>query len=210
MSSPLGSFARNLVGLFLLTVSALALAQKIPADGTDFRSLRQPVAVEVPAGKIEVIEFFWYGCPHCNTLEPSLVDWTRKQAPDVVVRHVPVAFNDSLVPHQRLYYTLEALGKETELRPKVFAAIHREKNMLNKEELMADWAAKNGIDRKKFVDTYNSFGVQTKTRRAAQLAESFGIDGVPSIAVAGKVVIPNSPAVLTVADYLVARERTKK
>ncbi len=201
------SYASKVLGVLLVTFGALASAQKAPASGTDYRTLKQPVAVEVPAGKIEVVEFFWYGCPHCNSLEPSLNEWIKRQAADVVVRHIPVAFNDSLVPHQRLYYALEALGKESELRPKIFSAIHRERNLLNTQDLMADFAAKNGIDRKKFLDTYNSFGVQTKTRRAAQLAEAFGVDGVPAIAVAGKFIIPNSSALLTVTDYLVARER---
>jgi len=206
MTLNLLSRARALVGLFLLTAAATALAQGAPVEGRDYRVVRPAQPVETP-GKIEVIEFFWYGCPHCNSLEPSLKEWIKRQGPDVVVRQVPVAFNDSTVPHQRLYYALEALNKESELRTKVFAAIHGERNPLNREGVQADFAAKNGIDRQKFIDAYNSFGVQSKTRRASQLAEGFGVDGVPMIAVNGKYLISNSQRILQVADYFVASER---
>jgi len=208
MSLRFASFARNLLGIFLISLTSVALAQKVSfVEGKDYRLVKPAQAVETPAGKIEVIEFFWYGCPHCYSFESSLNDWIKKQAADVVVRHIPAAFNDSLVPHQRLYYALDALGKEADLRAKVFAAIHVERNPLNKEEIQADFVARNGIDRKKFIDTYNSFTVQSKTRRASQLAEGFGVDGVPMMAVNGKYTIPNAPNTLAVLDYLVARER---
>ena len=210
MSKVLSSLTRFLSGLLFLTsltLSAAASAQNAPAEGKDYRALRPAQATDAGAGKIEVIEFFWYGCPHCNAFEPVLNDWIKKQGADVVVRRVPVAFNASLVPHQRLYYALDALGKETELRAKVFAALHVEHNPMNKEEVMADWAAKNGIDRKKFLDAYNSFTVQTKTARAAQMADAYGVDGVPMMAVNGKFTVPNSGNTLRIVDYLVARER---
>ena len=200
------SFAALLFATLLGFAAAGSAVAQAPVRGTNYVELSPPQPTEA-SGKIEVIEFFWYGCPHCNTFEPSLNDWIKKQAADVVVRHVPAAFNDSLVPHQRLYYALDALGKEADLRAKVFAAIHVERNPLNKEEMQADFVARNGIDRKKFIDTYNSFTVQSKTRRASQLAEGFGVDGVPMMAVNGKYTIPNAPNTLAVLDYLVARER---
>jgi len=207
MSKVLSSLARLLTGLALLTLTAAASAQNAPVEGKDYRAVRPAQATDAGAGKIEVIEFFWYGCPHCNSFEPALNDWIKKQGPDVVVRRVPVAFNASLVPHQRLYYALDALGKETELRAKVFAAMHVEHNPMSKEEAMADWVAKNGVDRKRFLDAYNSFTVQTKTARAAQIADVFGVDGVPMMGVNGKFTVPNSGNTLRIVDYLIARER---
>ena len=207
MSKVLSSLARLLSGLALLTLTAAASAQNAPVEGKDYRAVRPAQATDAGAGKIEVIEFFWYGCPHCNAFEPVLNDWIKKQGPDVVVRRIPVAFNASLVPHQRLYYALDALGKETELRAKVFAAMHVEHNPLSKEDAMADWVAKNGVDRKKFLDAYNSFTVQTKTARAAQVADVFGVDGVPMMAINGKFSVPNSGNTLRIVDYLIARER---
>jgi len=208
MTQVINRLVRMFSGLFLMACAAGALAQGAPVDGKDYRSLRPVQQTEAGPGKIEVIEFFWYGCPHCNAFEPALNDWIKHQAADVVVRRVPVAFNDSLVPHQRLYYALEALGKEAELRAKVFAALHVERNPMNKEDVMAAWAAKNGIDAKKFSEAYNSFAVQTKTRRAAQIAEAYGVDGVPMMAVNGKFTVANSGNTLRTVDYLVARERS--
>ncbi len=208
MNSRIASCVTALLGTLLLTFSVTASAQRALVEGKDYRTVK-PVQIVETAGKVEVIEFFWYGCPHCNSLEPTLNQWIQRQGPDVAVRRVPVAYNDALVPHQRLFYALEALGKENDLRAKVFHSIHVEKNPLNRQELMADFAVKNGIDRKIFLDTYNSFAVQAKTRRASQIAEGYGVDGVPLVAVNGKYLISNSPALVSTIDTLVTRERSQ-
>ena len=118
--------AACVVAAAALGLPAFAQAQiKKPEEGGDYRTLDKRVAVEAPQGKIEVIEFFWYNCPHCNAFEPKLDAWTRKLPPDVVLKRVPVAFRDDFVPQQRLYYTLEAMGKLEELHAKVFNTIHR-------------------------------------------------------------------------------------
>lgn len=203
------SFTRSLVAISLLGLASATSAQQAITEGKDYRVIRPAQPLESPASKIEVIEFFWYGCPHCNSLEPALDSWIKRQGADVTVRRIPVAFNDKLVPHQRLYYALEALGKESELRAKVFQAIHRDRNPLNTQDLMAEFAARNGIDRKAFIDTYNSFAVQSRTRRAAQIAENYRVDGVPMMAVQGTFVIPNSPNILNHVDALVSRVRSQ-
>ncbi|RZJ00198.1 MAG: thiol:disulfide interchange protein DsbA/DsbL, partial [Haliea sp.] len=164
----------------------LAWAQKKPEDGTDYRSLDKRVAGEAPAGKIEVVEFFWYSCPHCNAFEPRLEAWAKKLPADVVLRRVPVAFRDDFVPQQRLFYSLEAMGKLPELHAKVFNAIHVEKLPINKEATILEWVGKNGVDRAKFQETYNSFSVSTKARRAAQLQDAFKVEGVPALGIAGR------------------------
>jgi thiol:disulfide interchange protein DsbA len=194
--------------------SVLAQARK-PDDGTDYMTLKERVAVEAPAGKIEVIEFFWYSCPHCNAFEPKLVNWIKKLPADVSLRRVPVAFRDDFVPQQRLYYTLEAMGKLDELHAKVFHAIHTEHQMIDKEGTIVAWAEKNGLDKAKFVELYNSFSVQTKARRATQLQDAYKVQGVPAIGVAGRFYTDGTMAgtidrALQVTDYLIAEVRKSK
>ena len=194
--------------------SLLAQARK-PDEGTDYLSLDKRVAVEAPAGKIEVIEFFWYSCPHCNVFEPKLVNWIKKLPADVSVRRVPVAFRDDFVPQQRLYYTLEAMGKLDELHSKVFHAIHTEKQVIDKEGPILAWAEKNGLDKVKFIELYNSFSVQTKARRATQLQDAYKVQGVPALGIAGRYYTDGTLAgtmerALQVTDYLVAEARKAK
>lgn len=178
--------------------------------GVDFRVLKTQQNTEVPAGKIEVIEFFWYGCPHCNTLDPVVRKWEKTLAPDVVFRRVHVMFREPA--HQQLHYTLEAMGKADELGPKVFEAMHVEKNPMNSPEKIADWVSKFGVDRKQFTEVWNSFTVRTRMKKATQTMEAYGIDGVPAFAVNGKYftspsMVGSNEGVLVVIDELVARER---
>ena len=204
--------AACVLGAAALGLPGLAFAQRKPEDGRDFRALDKRVAVEAPAGKIEVIEFFWYSCPHCNAFEPKLVSWIRRQPADVVVRRVPVAFRDDFVPQQRLFYTLEALGKLDELHSKVFEAIHVQRQPTNREDSILAFAEKNGLDRAKFQELYNSFGISAKARRAAQLQDAYGVEGVPAIGVAGRwytdaTMAGNMDRALQVTDHLVAEAR---
>ena len=113
---------------------ALFAQVKKPEEGTEYLTLDKRVRSEAPQGKVEVIEFFWYSCPHCNAFEPRLEAWIKKQPADVVVRRVPVAFRDDFVPQQRLFYTLEAMGKLDELHGKVFQPIHANREPINRED----------------------------------------------------------------------------
>lgn len=199
----------------LLGAAALGLPGMAWAQREGFRRLDKPVAVEAPAGKIEVVEFFWYSCPHCNAFEPKLVKWIAAQGPDVSVRRVPVAFRDDFVPQQRLFYALEAMGKVGDLHHKVFEAIHGQRNPLNREEMILAFAEKNGLDRTKFQEMYNSFAVSTKARRATQLQDAYKVEGVPALGVAGRFYIDGETAgsmdkALLVADQLVAEARKTK
>ena len=169
----------------LSTTPSLAQAVK-PQQGIDYLILDKPVAVESAAGKVEVIEFFGYWCPHCNAFEPELEAWLKRLPANISFKRVPVAFNDAAIPLQKMYYTLEALGRVNDMQRKVFTAIHAEKINLNTQEGIVAWAVKQGIDQKKFVDAYTSFAVNTKVTKAKQLANAFKIDGVPSMGVAGR------------------------
>jgi len=173
--------------LIALQAPAIALAQfKKPVAGTDYQVLDARAPVEAPVGKIEVVEFFWYSCTHCNAFEPMLADWVKKLPKDVAFRRAPVAFNDSFVPQQKLFYTLESLGLLDKLHPKVFAAIHVEKLNLSKAEAIVEWVGKNGVDQAKFVKEYNSFGVVTKTQKGSQMQSAYKVEGVPALGVGGQ------------------------
>ncbi len=194
-------------------VSAPALAQgNAPQAGTDYLLVEQRAAVDAPAGKIEVVEFFWYSCPHCNAFEPTLDAWIKRAPKDVVVRRVPVAFRDEMVPQQRLYFVLDAMGLVGKLHAKVFAAVHVEKLKLDRAELIADWVTKQGVDKTKFIDHYNSFSVATKARKATELQNAYRVEGVPALGVAGRyytdgTIAKSMERALQVTEFLVAGVR---
>lgn len=194
---------------------ALATAQVLkPQPGADYLALDKRVPVEAPAGKIEVVEFFWYDCPHCNAFEPTLVAWMARLPNDVSVRRVPVGFRDGMVPQQRLYYALEALGVRERLHGKVFDAIHADKQLpkgaVGTE--IARWIATQGVDPDKFLATYNALEVGSRVARATQLQDQYGVQGVPALGVAGRFYTDGElartmPRALQIVDYLVAEVR---
>jgi thiol:disulfide interchange protein DsbA len=191
--------------------NAQAQARK-PEAGADYLVLDKRAPVDAPAGKIEVVEFFWYSCPHCNAFEPALDAWIRKLPKDVAMRRVPVGFRDDFVPQQRLYYAIEAMGLVEKLHAKVFAAIHGEKLPLNKGDQIGDWVAKQGVDKDKFMEQYNSFTVSTKASRATQLQNTYRVEGVPALGIAGRfytdgTLSKNMERGLQVAEFLVAEVR---
>jgi thiol:disulfide interchange protein DsbA len=178
------------LSLFAATAGASPSA---PVNGTDYRTLDK--AQQTDSGKkVEVTEFFWYSCPHCSALEPALEAWVKKQGDKINFKRVPVAFRDSFIPQQKLYYSLEALGWVNALHGKVFRAIHVERQPLDTDKQIADFIAKQGVDTKKFAETYNSFGIQSKVQRATQLQAAYKVDGVPMIAIDGRYI--TSPSII--------------
>ena len=191
--------------------SALAQARQFK-EGKDYKRLDKPVAPEAPAGKVDVIEFFWYSCSHCNAFEPTLDAWVKTAPKDMAIRRVPVAFNASFVPQQKLFYALEGMGKLDEVHAKVFRAIHVEKQKLAKDDEIFAWIGKQGLDVAKFKEIYNSFSVSNQVRRASQLQDAYGVEGVPSMGVAGKYYTDGTMAgsmqtVLQVVESLTAMAR---
>ena len=182
-------------------LSPLAHAQaKKPVAGKDFHILDAKAPVEAPAGKIEVVEFFWYSCPHCNIFEPALANWVKALPKDMAFKRSHVAFNDGFVPQQRLFLALEAMGMLEKLHVKVFNAIH------------SDWVVKQGVDKAKFLEQYNSFSVSTKATRSTQLQNAYRVEGVPALGIAGRFYTDGSMAgsmerALQVAEYLIAEVR---
>ncbi|MFM1926283.1 MAG: Thiol:disulfide interchange protein DsbA precursor [Pseudomonadota bacterium] len=181
-------------------------------SGKDFLTLDRPLATEAGAGKVEVIEFFWYSCPHCHAFEPAFGQWVKNAPKDVVVRRIPVSFRDDFAPQQRLFFTLEAMNLLDSLHVKVFNAVHVEKQPLNTDASILAWAQKQGVDKAKFEETYKSFGVASKLKRAVQLQNDFKVEGVPSLGIAGRYYTDGSLAgnmdrALKVAESLIAQTR---
>jgi len=189
-----------------------APAKPAPQEGIEYVTLDKRVPAESSDGKIEVIEFFWYSCPHCNAFEPRFAQWLKTTPKDVVVRRVPVRFRDDFEPQQRMFYTLEAMGKLEALHVKLFTAIHGDKQKLDTFDTLSAWAVKNGLDKAKFTEIFNSFGVATKARRATQLQEAFKVQGVPSLGIAGRfytdgTLASSMESALAVTEYLIGQVR---
>jgi thiol:disulfide interchange protein DsbA len=202
----------GLTGLASLS-STNALAQRKPPEaGQDYKALAQRAPVEAPAGKIEVVEFFWYNCTHCNAFEPSLSEWVRKLPKFVAFRRVPRRFADNEIAQQQLYYALEAMGLIEKLHTKVFAAIHVEKQQLNTPTAITDWVAKQGVNKAEFTKQFESFTAISKANKAKQLQDAYQIEGVPALGVAGRFITDAGMAggnarALQVVDALVESVR---
>ena len=189
-------------------------APRVPQEVKDYVTLKTPVPVE-SGGKIEVLEFFQYSCPHCASYDPYLQAWRKKLPADVDYKRIPIAWDNSTMPHVRIYYTLETLGKLDDMHQKVFTAIQKNRQPMVNPEQIADFMAANGIDRKQWIDTYNSFSVAARSNRAGQIWRAYKIDGTPAVAVDGKFttapsMVGSREGSLIVLDYLVQRARAEK
>ena len=180
--------------------------------GKDYIKLDRTIPTAPEAGKIEVIEFFWYSCSHCNAFEPTFAQWAKNAPKDVVVNRIPVAFREDFAPQQRLFFTLEAMGLLEKIHIKVFQAIHVERLALNTDASILAWVEKQGVDKNKFADIAKSFGVASKLKRAVQLQNDFKIEGVPSLGVAGRFYVDgtlagNMERALQVTESLLSQVR---
>ncbi len=210
--------ARVSTGLMVWTL-ALLIFFAGPAGAQQTRPLRaeidylviDPQPVSVRTG-IEVIDFFWYGCPHCNNLQPPLERWIGRQPPDVTVRRIPAILRDTWAPHARIYYTLEALGEVARLHQRVYDSYHIEKLAMSRPEVMTEWAVRHGISSDRWDEAYNSVAVQRKIEEAARLTRAYKVSGTPSLVVQGRYLTSGNMAeslegLVTTLDRLVRRER---
>lgn len=192
-------------------VPGAALAQAL-VEGKQFTRLQMPQPTET-AGKVEVIEFFWYGCPHCADFEPLLKIWAKKLPADVSFRKVPAVFSPNWAAGARLFYTYEAMGLFDKLNEATFNAMVKQRINLADENTLLEWIAKQGVDRQKFVDMYKSFSVDGKVRKAAEMTQEYGFGGVPVLIVGGKYMpSPNLGTfgdMLAVVDGLIAKNRAE-
>ena len=161
---------------------------------------------------IIVYEFFWYGCPHCYNLEPTMERIEADLDKDTKIVKLPVALRDSWIPHAKLYYALQQMGKIDEVHNLIFEEIHLEDNRLNTEQQMIDFLGKHGIDTNKFTEKYNSFGTEARIKKASNLAKKYQINSVPTIIVNGKYLTSGSyvssyDELYSVINLLIERER---
>ncbi len=154
-------------------------------EGKDYTVLTNPQPTQ-DADKIEVLEFFWYGCPHCYSLHPYLKTWLMTIPGDVSFRYVPAILRPNWVPAAKIYYAIEVMGIADVLHDKAYDAIHRDKIDLNNESILFDWIEKQGIDRKKFENTFRSFAVQNQVARSTQMSRQYQLNGVPALVINGK------------------------
>lgn len=183
MKSWRGALSAALATLgFCLALVAGAAEMK---EGLDFRVINPPLAA--PKDKIEVTEFFWYGCPHCFDFEPVLAAWVRKLPANVSFRRVPaISANDKWLPAARLYYTLEAMNLVEKLHSDVFIAIHVDRQRFDEEKILLEWVTKRGVDARKFSEAWSSSAVQSRLRQARELSQASGLSGVPAVMVQGR------------------------
>jgi thiol:disulfide interchange protein DsbA len=184
-------FAVAAIGLVASTAFASIADPKL---GSEYVQLASPQPVQTVGKKVEVIEFFMYHCPHCNVLDPYLSEWVKKQGDKIVFKRVHMPYSGANDPEAHLYLTLEAMGKLDEMHAKVFKAMHVDRVRLTKDDVIIDWVGKNGVDKAKFLETWNSFGVMSKLKRLPQVLNAYKIDSVPTLVIDGRLM--TSPSVV--------------
>ncbi len=218
-------YLRLLAVAACLVAGAATASPASPREGADYVTLAAPQPVQTAGKKIEVIEFFMYHCPACNALEPELLDWVKKQGDGVVFRRIHIPHTESNDPEAHLFLTLEAMKNEDALHAKVLYAWHVEHRRLLSDADNLDWAVKNGLDKAKFLEFYNSFSVKTKLQNLSRVAASYKVDSTPTLVVDGRYLTnpamvdegnPGTPrpalnkVTLQVVDALVAKARAAK
>ncbi|KAF7598634.1 MAG: twin-arginine translocation pathway signal protein [Candidatus Dactylopiibacterium carminicum] len=196
---------KGLLALATLTASPLLFAQ-----GQDYQLVKPPQPGGAN-GQIEVLEFASFACVHCRRFAPEISKWAAAQGKDVVFKKVPVSFgNPALQALTRMYYTLQSMGLDEKLESSIFEAVQDRRLSLDKEAVRNDWLTKQGVDVKKFNDTWRtSFTVDSQTKRAEQLTLAYKIQATPTVTVNGKYLIEGAgPQTLTTMDRLIAQERS--
>ena len=197
----------TLVSTFLAAAPALAE----PQSGKDYKPVSPPLAT--PKGKIEVVEFFSYGCPHCNDFHPLISQWAAKLPKDVSFRRVPVSFNrPEWARFSRIYFALDSIGELAKLDAAVFIAIHEQRVAFKNDDAVLAWVTSKGVDGKKFAEAYNSFSMASRVQRADQEATAARIGGVPAVVVDGRYLVNNEAVssfdqLLKLTDAIIEKAR---
>jgi protein dithiol oxidoreductase (disulfide-forming) len=199
---------RRLIAALVSSPCLAPLLARAQRDGP-YVELNPPRQVE-SANKIEVLEFFWYGCIHCYNLEPKIETWLQKLPQDVEFRRVPAVFNDRWAHDAAIFYAFDALGLLDKLHRPFFDAIHRERLRSDNWQALSAWLEKQGVDVKKFESTVKSFAVQSKTKRAIRLTSDYKIDGTPAMAVHGRYTVASAEDMLDTVNQLLSAVRKSK
>ncbi len=198
----------KLAALAVFAFASLAAQAQLTA-GKEYQAITPPQPT-APGKSIEVIEFFWYGCPHCADLQPALHAWLKKKPADVAFRSQPAAFTESWTQMARTYYAADALGLNEKLHGEIFNAVHKSKKLdlkvLAKDpKTLFEWVGTQNVDSKKFADAYNSFSVVSKTQRTVDITSAYGVTGTPSLAIDGRYL--TAPGMVPGANNTVDYER---
>ena len=199
--------------LVLLLMSSSMVVAKDYDEGIDYNKLAKQQTTD-SGNKIEVLEFFWYGCPHCYQFEPTLSKWLKNKPANVSFIRIPAPLNPNWMVHTKAYYALELMGKGEDFHEDMFKAMHEKKMRLNTPVAIADFLATKGVDKKAFKDSFDSFAVEMRARKAMQLSRDYKLNGVPLLAVNGKYTVSASQAggykqMIDITSHLIKKE-TKK
>lgn len=201
----------------LMMALALGLAGTVTAaqyeEGKHYDRLAAAQSTDT-GDKVEVLEFFWYGCPHCYSFEPHIKKWKDNKPANVEFIRVPATFFPNWTLHARAYYALEMMGELEKVHGRFFNEIHNNKKRLKSIDEIADFVSANGVNRSDFIDSMNSFAVETKIRKATNLVKDYKISGVPAIAVNGKYLVSGKLAgsydnMIRIMQYLIEKESVK-
>jgi protein dithiol oxidoreductase (disulfide-forming) len=194
--------------LGLMLIGGMARAEA-PAGAKGYDNINPPQATQ-NVNKVEIVEVFWYGCPHCHGFDPAINAWVKNLPKEAEFRRMHVVWGEDarILPHAKLFFALESMGLLESLHTKVFDAIHVENQNFNNPERLFDWIEKQGVNRKEFQSAYNSFGVMSKVGKARELTKAYGVNGVPVLVVDGKYLVTTRSAgsnegMLAVAEKLV-------
>ncbi|UCB55576.1 MAG: thiol:disulfide interchange protein DsbA/DsbL [Thiotrichales bacterium] len=195
--------------LFFVTGTACAASYE---EGKHYKRVDMPKTID--GDKVEVLEFFWYGCPHCYSFEPHVSKWKSAKPDNVEFVRIPATFQPLWVLHARAYYALEMLGVGEKIHPKFFAEVHTRKNYMKTVDALTKFVEQHGVNRSEFIDAMNSFTVETKVRKATKLVNDYKLSGVPSVTINGKYLISASMAgsydnMIKIMNYLIEKETAK-
>lgn len=199
-----------MLGLALLLVASVQATPSFD-EGIEYRVVPEPERLE-PGADVEVLEIFWYGCPHCYRLEPAIKSWLENKPDGASFRRLPSAATSRWIPHAKAYFAAEQLGELDKLHEPLFKALHEERRPLFTDEALIAFAAEQGIDEEAFRAAYGSFPVDMQVRRSADLARRYQLKGVPAIVVNGKYITGITEAggqdkLFELVNYLVAKEQ---
>ena len=195
--------------LFMVTGMACAASYE---EGKHYKRVDQPRIID--GDKVEVLEFFWYGCPHCYSFEPHISKWKKSKPDNVEFVQIPATFQPLWVLHARAYYALQMLGAGDKIHPKFFSEIHNKKNYMKTVDALTKFVGRYGVERSEFIDAMNSFTVETKVRKATKLVNDYKLSGVPAVTVNGKYLVSASMAgsyenMIKIMNYLVEKESAR-
>lgn len=201
----------SLLCMLMLAISACQAENYV--EGKHYTKLAKPVNTQT-GDKIEVLEFFWYGCPHCFHFEPTIKRWSSDLPGNVQFIRVPAPLNPKWMPHSKTYYALESMGLLEKHHDAIFNAIHVQKKRLFTREALADFLASRGVDKQTFLSNFDSFAVDMRARNAVQLGQQYQLNGVPTLTVNGKYVINagqagSYDAMIDIANFLITKEQKK-